>query len=337
MCIAAIIFAPVSLEYLQEMDNDNPHGGGVAFAKPGKGVRFIKGLNAKQIFRLQEDKVVTYPYMLHFRWATMGDKVAALCHPFPIGPRALLGETKGYADKVLIHNGTWAGYNRLIPVNSEVPDSLLKCQSDTALAAWLIADRPEILKEVMWATATGWIDAAGNLEVETTGTWTDYEGNWYSNLSWLPAKAWWTNTHRRSEIDYARTALVNAQKAFNRKRAAQPGYNDPDWEEKWLAWYTGQYATDDDETPTKEALGFADEDDTVVLTDEELKEESMLASNQFNSWEEYVKARYGDEVAEAISELDAQDAEDEITLATLDIVSEDPETVNRFLAKQMVG
>ena len=353
MCIAAIIFSPVSLEYLQSMDTDNPHGGGVAFVPkdPSKGLRFIKGLNAKQVFNLQETKVLTYPYMLHFRWATMGDKVAALCHPFPIGPRALLGETKGYAPKVLIHNGTWGGYNRLLPLNSEIPDSLLSCQSDTALAAWLMGDKPEVIKEIMWATATGWVGTDGTLECETSGTWTDYEGNWYSNLSWLPAKEWWANTHRRSEIDYARTSLVAAQNTFNRKAAVKPGWNDPDWQEKWMEWYMAGRGddlppTDDDEVEAKRALGMGVGD--AFATDEAAHiEESIVQSNQFSSWNDYLKARYGEEVADAVAELDAQDADDELKLEGLenlgslgmdpDMVSDDPEVVNSFLAKQMMA
>lgn len=198
LCIAAVIFEPIPFSYLQSMDEDNPHGGGVAWEQDNK-IYFVKGLNAKQIHDMQESGMMTYPYLLHFRWATHGDHVAALTHPFPLGPRALMGELTGTADKVLIHNGTWNYYDTRAMAfmnngNHELPEELVGSGSDTAIAAWLAAYGEELLDSVPWATALAEMrettNEAGELvktmDITTRGTWYDKDNNWYSNLNWVP-------------------------------------------------------------------------------------------------------------------------------------------------------
>ncbi len=198
MCVAAVIFSPISAEYLKCMEDDNPHGAGIAWEQDGA-IQFVKGLTAAEIHEMQESGVMSYPYLLHFRWATHGDKVAALTHPFPIGPRALLGETAGSADKILIHNGTWHWYDdfatkHVAKGNYEFPEELISSVSDTAIAAWLAFYDDSILDSVPWATAVAemreTIDAEGQstrtMDITTRGQWYDKDGNWYSNLQWVP-------------------------------------------------------------------------------------------------------------------------------------------------------
>lgn len=201
MCVAAVIFEKVSYKYLQHMEDDNPHGAGVAWEQDGA-IHFLKGLTAKEIYDLQEAGVMSYPYLMHYRWATHGDRVPELTHPFPLGPRALLGETSGSADRVLIHNGTWSYYDGIVERfmndgNYELPEELIQCASDTALAAWLAEYDESILDSVMWATALAEMrettDAEGNLkrtmDITTRGQWYDKDGNWYSNLNWVPGES----------------------------------------------------------------------------------------------------------------------------------------------------
>jgi hypothetical protein len=157
---------------------------------------------------------MTYPYLLHFRWATHGDRVAELTHPFPLGPRALLGETSGAADRVLIHNGTWSFYDSTVERfmndgNYELPEELINCASDTALAAWLAEHDPDVLDSVMWATALAemrWTtDLEGNqrrtMDITTRGQWYDKDGNWYSNLNWVPSAGYGYSQYWRNWAD----------------------------------------------------------------------------------------------------------------------------------------
>jgi hypothetical protein len=189
MCVAAIISKPISLHYLNQMENHNPHGAGVAWVEPGADkVTWKKGLTAAEIFAMQESGELKLPYMLHFRWATQGEICAELTHPFPVGIQALFPAVEGAAERLLIHNGTWNGAPEW-DARFDIPDGLMDHLSDTAQVAYLMEANPAILKEVRWATAVGSV-RDGALSVEFGGTWYPSDGNTYSNLNWKPAKVY---------------------------------------------------------------------------------------------------------------------------------------------------
>lgn len=300
MCVAACIFNKVSREYLDAMHKDNPDGGGVAWVVGGQ-LRFARGLDAEGIHTMQEQGQITLPYLLHFRWATHGDKVPELTHPFPIGPRALMGELKGVCDRLLIHNGTWGGYWSAVKKTNQdtLPPELLGCQSDTAIAAWLAQDNESLLDDVAWATAVGFV-TNGALDVTTRGRWYDKDGNWYSNLSWVPtaysAYSWGQDDY----LDY-----------FRKKEAEQtkPYHYSENWDE-WAERYhtAGQGAQSQTDTQKLAALAKKHEERRAEIA---RKAENMR-------WDEYLRAKYG---GEAIDE---------------DVVSEDPALVNSILARHML-
>ena len=217
MCVAAIISNPVSLAYFQAMERANPHGAGVAWVENGE-LCFRRGLKAEDIYALQESGTLKFPYMAHFRWATHGDIVPELTHPFPLGPRASFGELSGTTDRVLMHNGTWAG-KLPFKFHARFPEGMVDCLSDTAMVAmWLPylpkdeADR--VIKGVRWATAT-WEMVDGELKETLLGTWTSNEGNMYSNMHWKPYTP----------------------------RVSTPEPEDKDWDfDDWLEWRYGEEA-----------------------------------------------------------------------------------------------
>lgn len=214
MCVAVIVKgkSPTQGELL-DMEINNPHGAGLAWADPdGRGVAYRKGLDAFQVYQLLQD--MPRPALLHFRWATHGPKVPRLCHPFPLGPKALLSVTlEGTAQAVLIHNGVWSSYRRHAPAWAKLEEF-----SDTAVAAYVARDNPGILEDVSWATAVGRIGVGGVMEVSTTGGWKNHEGNEYSNLSWQPYK------HTKAASFY------QARKALDAKEDAESAYEEIDWE-----------------------------------------------------------------------------------------------------------
>jgi predicted glutamine amidotransferase len=218
MCIAAIISVPLSADDLKLMDESNPHGGGVAWVDCGE-LRFRRGLGPGEIHAMQESGELTLPYLLHFRWATQGDRVPELTHPFPIGLRAMFGELEGTAESVLIHNGTWSMQDRWLRALESVPSDVIESASDTAIIAWLLQDNPHLINQVRWATAIGTV-RAGVLHVETTGTWTEHEGNQYSNLHWLPARRYWEAGEK--------TDLIARKRAWT-----IPSHSAWDWDEYW--------------------------------------------------------------------------------------------------------
>jgi len=305
MCVAAIISKPVTLTQLQQMEYDNPHGAGVAWADDGQ-LFFSKGLTAKEIFELQEAGWLTFPYMLHFRWATHGSKTMEMTHPFPLGPRALLGELDGHADKVMIHNGVWHGYKDYLELVDADPDLINKA-SDTAIAAYLTHWLPELPEEMPWAVAIGSLGADGTLQVQQFGLcWEEHQGNLYSNLSWIP--------RARGQLD------VKA----------------------WLA-----------QTPrSRSSAGWQWGEDVEYTDSGELLTRPV---SQDTDWEDYIRARYGDDVlaevkrdsvtmeqmeaAELRRELnDEENPWDAQIQGFLDDVppepSDDFDTVNEFLADQ---
>jgi len=295
MCVAAVAFQPVSLEYLLEMESSNPHGGGVAW-QAGDSIQFYRGLTAKEIFKLQEDGAMTYPYLLHFRWATHGARVGELTHPFPTGARALMGEIAGCAPEVIIHNGTWSDWEdagkKHLPAELQ---GVLGDMSDTAVAAFITAYNPDVLDEVPWATAHAFM-RNGQMDITTRGTWSDHQGNWYSNLNWLPTTKHYMSWPGMGGKDHC-------------SKYDNP-YRIPDFYDGH-AWGARQDA--------KERY--------KALKDRDV--ESV-------SWEQYVRAKYGDEAAEELNKMMTEDSPDvEVTLLPeySSLVSEDFADVNAYLEK----
>ena len=302
MCVAAIINKPLSREHLECMDIDNPHGGGVAWLQDGK-LQFARGLNSEQIYYMQQAGTLTFPYLLHFRWATHGSRRPELTHPFPTGPRAFYGELRGVADEVLIHNGVWHDYANWEPLIENVPAQLLVDISDTAVAAYFYSWFPDIGDEIPWAVASARVGADGSLDITKHGGWSEHEGNEFSNLSWLPVSAW-------------------ARMGTGWGRGGRGGWT---WTEHARAWNYDSYSKPDKKY-VEDPGGAVD-------------------------WEEYVRARYGDEVAEAVGEI-ADNEDDAITMCKLaaleemeqlagdepdgDLISEDPDDVNKWLAREFL-
>ena len=134
MCV--ILICPEGVrpgrDVLEACHEANPHGAGVAWRQDG-GVRWLKGLDvpalASLVPRLPGEIVV------HFRWASVGEAVPALCHPFPV-TRAATTRLAGRARAVLFHNGTWSGWGRTLRL---MPGPRLAGPlSDTRVAASLV-------------------------------------------------------------------------------------------------------------------------------------------------------------------------------------------------------
>lgn len=301
MCVAAIIHKPLSQKHLQCMDDDNPHGGGVAWRGEDGALHFHRGLDAAQIYALQECGLITLPYLLHFRWATHGSRTAQLTHPFPTGERAFDGELRGVADEVLIHNGIWHDYGEWVGMVEGVPEKKLEDISDTAVAAYFYAWFPELGDEIPWAVASARIAADGSLAITKHGGWSEHEGNEFSNLSWLPASEWATSGRygtawaRRASGGWTWEDAANYDTGGYRYTPPTSDHYEDGWED-YVRWRYGNETAD----AVKEA-GADNEDDAVVM--------AKLAA------------------LEEIELLTGGDNDD-------DLVSDDPAEVNRWLGRK---
>lgn len=311
MCVAAIIYKPVPLTDLKEMAESNPHGGGVGWLDPHlKILRFRKGLTAQGVFSLQQQGKLSYPYMLHFRWATHGPKVGGLTHPFPLGRNALRWNLRGSAERLLIHNGTWSDYTRWIQMAYEdgidMPSkTTLEYTSDTAIAAWLLEYYPELIKEIQWATAIATVEN-GRIEFSKTGSWEEYNENSYSNLLWLP---------------YASQPESSYTKFWERYMG-----NKPEYKHGATRYYSPALAAMEKKVEKSKTDSFTN---TIWSHNGQV----------FANFDEYCDAKYGkQDLTEALSHLEEILPEKvDTTGLDPDLVSDDPEQVNRWLAEQMVG
>jgi hypothetical protein len=307
MCVAAIINNPVSLSDLRKMEDDNPHGAGVAWFEAGA-IQFRRGLNAHTIFAMQQREEMTYPYLLHFRWATHGAQIPELTHPFPTGARAYSGELIGAAPQVLIHNGVWMDHDDWAPyITSEVSSKAINEGSDTSVAAYFIPHFPELADHIPWAVAVATIDAAGEMGISKHGRWYECDGNDFSNLGWqIQAKGW----------------------SMYRTAARQPSHAAWEWDTE--GDYT-EYATPVERAYAKKPANDVD-----------------MSDLGFDDWTDYVRARYGDELADEIrrdacklpvaeegDEFEDQVAREfgEMEEIAPDLISEDFTSVNTYLAQ----
>lgn len=169
-----------TLEILQKCERKNDAGGGVAWFE-GNSVHWEKGATAQRIHDILQSQ--DGPAVAHFRLATVGGKGEALCHPFPISPKA---ETfkKGYTHEgegVLFHNGHVHDWDRLYAVVCR--DKLTGPVSDTRAIAAILA-QPGVKLSTLDVIKGGVYAVMKNGMVRRFGIWTKRDGIWYSNTYW---------------------------------------------------------------------------------------------------------------------------------------------------------
>jgi len=301
MCVAAIVYEPVKKDDLLLMEKENPHGGGVAwYDAEARCIWFHKGITAEYIFSLQQSGALSYPYLLHFRWATHGEIVPALAHPFVTGPRALMGEVHGKAQEVMIHNGVWNDYRNFLQY-VDAPKALIEEASDTAIAAALFPTMPHIARRMPWAVITAHVDTEANAMavVQHTPMWQQHEGNTYSNLLWM-----------KDESQFWR------------------GFDGTDWS-AWAKSSGNPYLSCGTKIPMARSKPFGkpmgwdwDEDEL----DPQIEEGDKVNIHTYEDWTDYIRARYGDEVADSVreSELTMDELESlEASRATADMARDE--------------
>ena len=173
-----------SIEILRAAERANRDGAGVAFMnKDGHQVNFVKGLDADGVHELCK-KHKDGPMVIHFRFATVGGKVAELCHPFPVAQDTTLA-TVGTVKRVLFHNGHWGGWQEKcleasIETKADVPAGHF---SDSRGIAWLCSIYGmRILNFIPGKFAV--LDQGG-MRVYGEG-WFKINGLVYSNTHWMP-------------------------------------------------------------------------------------------------------------------------------------------------------
>jgi hypothetical protein len=163
---------------------------------------------------------------------------------------------------------------------------------------------------------------SGEMDVTTRGTWTDYEGNWYSNLNWLPQPKhdWndWANHARRG-----RGSLYSAYSHYAPKPVSTITIT----------------AEEQEDAMAMVALLGPSEARARRHREQELVDSYGTGDVRETTWAAYIKTKYGEEVANEVLD-DPSDVRADMTLeqelADLDLVSESFDTVNAAIARQMI-
>ena len=177
-----------TLRELEAAGRQNPDGGGISWHEDN-GVSFRKGLNAKQIHAAIRKLDKGTPFVAHFRFATVGEPSGALCHPFPVGKRTSLAESKGGVSRALFHNGTWSNWREVL---AGMPGKHPSGEwSDSRAIAFLLGHVGEAMLDDIPCKFAVMHSAGVRVYPTSLEGWHTRNGVMYSNLIWtrrLPSR-----------------------------------------------------------------------------------------------------------------------------------------------------
>jgi len=201
-----------ALRDLKAAEQQNPDGAGIAWT--GKsGVSMRKGLTALAVHQLLDEIPENTPYVIHFRFATVGEPNAGLCHPFAIGKKTSLATQRDGLNRVLFHNGTWRNWRAVL---DQMPNKPSGEWSDSRAIAFILGSIGEpILDDIPCKFAV--MDNEGTrIYPSDLSGWVKRGGVLYSNMRWLtnlPKKKRKGKKRRgyHSLVDYAQGLLDDAR------------------------------------------------------------------------------------------------------------------------------
>jgi len=127
-----------TLEELESAEATNPHGGGIAWKGADGLLRYVKDIDAKEVFGIIEEEEPQFPYITHFRITSSGTTRPELCHPFPINHSVTLKTTWKGKSSLMFHNGTFSDWKQFVAPHSGSKDFPKgRIWSDSRAIAWL--------------------------------------------------------------------------------------------------------------------------------------------------------------------------------------------------------
>jgi hypothetical protein len=130
-----------TMDMLQNAEDINPHGGGMSWINKDGDVQWMKGrhMTPKIVMKMIKEGKIQLPIIIHYRIATHGAVNDMLCHPFPLGKKAVNQEQGITKEGVMFHNGVWTDYNEYaiklcMNRNINIPDGDM---SDSSIMAWI--------------------------------------------------------------------------------------------------------------------------------------------------------------------------------------------------------
>jgi len=181
ICVKPKNKAIPSVELLNECFKNNPHGAGIMYPQNGK-IRVLKGLmDIESVLNAlnQIPNAKNIPIVIHFRFATHGDKSAENTHPFPLsGDYNDLIKLDTEVYRAMVHNGIMYQYGSK---SARLSDSaffaklLSGLQSDKAIKRAVEAHRNYGKFVIMSA------DDKNGAKLLRVGDFVKFEGCFWSN------------------------------------------------------------------------------------------------------------------------------------------------------------
>ena len=181
MCVIALFKkSKPTEEIIKQMSSINKDGAGVAWREDGV-VNWRKGLSNETLFRITKE--LKLPFVVHFRFGTVGKNSKHLTHPFPVSKDIEL-DVVGSGKDVIFHNGHWEGWRDYCLGYIQTRSIRLPKGdfSDSRAIAWMVYHYgfeflkllPDTNKFIVMTPKHLW----------SSGDFKEKDGNWYSNLYW---------------------------------------------------------------------------------------------------------------------------------------------------------
>ena len=183
---------------LNDAQDSNPHGAGIAWKNQDGKLAYEKAIDAKRVWEIIETEQPKIPYVIHFRIASVGGVCDKLTHPFPVNQSVSLKKQWQGKSPLLFHNGTWSDWKEAVMPFSghkDFPRGSLDDWSDSRALAYLA-----------YKTKRGFFNFIDekvaimekNGEVNLYGSWRKNDTIWCSNLNHVRSKH--TITYGHSSI-----------------------------------------------------------------------------------------------------------------------------------------
>ena len=183
---------------LNDAQEANPHGAGMAWKNQDGKLSYEKAIDAKRVWEIIQTEKPKIPYIIHFRIASVGGVCDKLTHPFPVNQSVSLKKQWQGKSPLLFHNGTWSDWKEAVMPFSghkDFPRGSLDDWSDSRALAYLA-----------YKTKRGFFNFIDekvaimekNGEVNLYGSWQRNDTLWCSNLNHVRAKH--TITYGRNSI-----------------------------------------------------------------------------------------------------------------------------------------
>jgi len=179
-CIALCETVRPSSEMVKAMWEGNQHGGGVAWQEDGK-VKWKKGIDTVEEMQYLAE-TLPFPFIQHFRIASVGGVCDELTHPFLVNNNASIElEGESESDYVLFHNGSWHEWKQFVLKASfdckiALPDGKW---SDSRAMAFLASIYGKNICEMINEKIV--ILSKDDVQIFWGSGWTEVEGVWCSN------------------------------------------------------------------------------------------------------------------------------------------------------------